>query len=181
MRGWNFHLYMGDQAVQEDHRYYIEYSEPCTVNGNFTHWHEGRQRLLADPEKTHQDQIWLLDYPCALKTFADSMSQYRQCLDIWRLQLNPSWDPNSNPFDPVNPWRPTNIKYFRTKLFHWHFENPIMGRPYMYYNGDSGDDFTYSEGETWNSSYDWHNQKVKFSVQRLNDSDDFKEMKIIFG
>jgi hypothetical protein len=169
---------LSEQAKANDTRFYIEYSVTGYINDSFTHWNFGidkPQVILANPEKTKDDKYWrtIFDRDHGSNKCVTASGFNRMCMSIYQYVKNPNFKPEQ--WDPIHPssW---NTEYYLKFLRHLHFENPIIGRPWMTYSGDDGDTFCYSEGETWNS-----NIGVPISVHRNDDSDDYKEFVVNLG
>lgn len=169
---------LSNRAQQKDLRFYIEYSVTGYVNDFPTHWNwdiDHPRVILANPEKTKDDKYWsyIFNRDTGSNRCVTASGFNRMCMTIYQYVKNPNFKPEAwNPFQP-DPW---NTEYFLKQLRHLHFENPMVGRPWMTYNGDEGDAFYYSEGETWNSDIG-----VPISVHRNNDSDDYKEFTVYLG
>lgn len=185
MRDIKLHVNLTQRALNEDMRFYVEFTEPCYVNGNFVHWHNDFQtppRVLGNTEKCRNDKYWFFQnhFRDTIHGCEATQNTYRLCIDIWQYKKNPNFDPSKwTPEDALhpNPWHP-NMEWFMEHQGHHKFENPIWGRPDMTYNGENGDTFVFSEGEVWHGRLPNGNG---ITVRRADDSDDYKEFWIDLG
>ena len=169
---------LSEQARAIDTRFYIRYGVTGYINDSFTHWNFGIDHpevKLANPEKTKDDKYWayIFDRDRGSNQCATASEFNRMCMSIYQYVKNPNFKPEQ--WDPVNP-NPWNTEYYLKFLRHLHFENPMIGRPWMTYDGDDSDAYYYSQGETWHGDIG-----VPISVHRNDDSDDYKEFKVLLG